>query len=66
MHTQMQRQGSWYDNLESMQQDDDRLQTIYRALRNDLSTEARRITQNIHVYPSVRAALYLRYRAVLI
>jgi hypothetical protein len=48
--------GSWYDDLTRMATDDAVLQHTYRRLRADLTPEARRLTDTVHVYPSRRCS----------
>jgi predicted metal-dependent hydrolase len=43
---------TWYTDMKAMQEDDAFLQKVYTELRHDLSPEAKKKTQHVHVYPS--------------
>ena len=47
---------TWYTDMRAMQEDDAFLQKVYRNLRRDLTPEALRKTQTVHVYPSKKCS----------
>ena len=57
---------SWYEDLAEMQRDDVALQRVYRALRTDLSPEARERTRDVHVYPSRRCTYTLAKQRIFV
>jgi hypothetical protein len=57
---------SWYEDITEMERDDAYLQTVYDRLWSDLPEEARRRTENVHVYPSLRCTYTIGKQRIFI
>ncbi len=57
---------SWYDDITEMERDDAYLQTIYDKLWSELSLDARRRIDSVHVYPSRRCTYTIGKQRIFI